>query len=378
MNISHRPLTSRASLMMLLLASLLVALGACGEDAADQEEGTLGAGESCQSSNQCQSGLLCLGTVCRDPNDAGNNDTNNDTNNTPNNTPNNNPNNEPNNQPNNDPNNNPNNDPNNNPNNEPNNDPNNNPNNDPNNMPPDRPGELTGGISVFEVNISANALFNIRRGNAGAAFVEPTTEEPPLDTFGDCNLVNVTQNAPEPFGYSAGNITVDVGGNVLELMPSTGGNGSVTYTAPLGENNENIFAPNDTITVAASGNAVAAFEGSLNAPAEHTLTAPAADSSVSAQEDLTLSWSGSGSGLDVAVTISPMDNFFGFLDGVGLNCSPSSDTGQLTIPAAAMARLTGPKLAVVVVKVVNENVEVGNDSIVINATYASGNIVNLR
>ena len=94
--------------------------------------------------------------------------------------------------------------------------------------------------------------------------------------------------------------------------------------------------------------------------------------------DLTLNWTGGGSNSDVVVTISPMDDFFMPKNGRGLSCTPASDTGSLTIPAAAMAELAGPKLAIVVIKANTALQDVNGDEIALNATYAAGNIVNLR
>ncbi len=234
-------------------------------------------------------------------------------------------------------------------------------------------------MSLFEVNITANFLVSIRRGNIGAAFVEPEPEDPPIRSFGECDLINVSQGGPEAFGYSAGDISVAINGQSHVLTPMDGGGGSTVYPTAFGEENEDAYRPGAAIMVSATGGHVGAFMGSLTAPQEHILSTPPADAMVSGTGDLALRWTGDGSGSQVAVAISPLDAGFNFLDGRGLNCVPGGgDSGTLVVPAAAMRELQADKLAIVVIKVNNVALDVDGDDIVLNTTYAAGNVVNLR
>jgi hypothetical protein len=81
---------------------------------------------------------------------------------------------------------------------------------------------------------------------------------------------------------------------------------------------------------------------------------------------------------EVLLSIAPLNNSYGFVEGTGLQCQLEGDPGSLTIPAEAMARLSGPKLLVLVTKVQNVNFEAGEDSFVLNTTLANGNIVDYQ
>jgi len=356
-----------------LLLALLLSIGGC----ADEEQATpstgAAAGESCQTGSDCQTGLLCVGLVCRDPNAAnnGNNGNNGGSNNGSSN----------------------------------NNGSNNGDSdagatnngvadtgddvaNNGNNGEPDvvddggnnatRPAHLSGGISLFEVHVTTGNVLapEIHRGNAGAAFVEPTNDPAPaLDT---CVVFQSSSNTPPgPMGYDAGSISVTGGRNTVTLTPANGGGGSVTYSAGLDEANENVFEASTNLTVSAAGGAhIPAFQGTLTTPAEHRVTQPAPDSTQPDAIDVV--WTNSGSSQSVLINVIPLDNFYHQVNGPGLNCALSSDSGSFTIPASATSQMSSARAAVSVIKAQNTDLTVGPDSLILNATYSHGVVIKLQ
>ena len=238
--------------------------------------------------------------------------------------------------------------------------------------------ELTGGVSIFEAKISAGILFTLNRGNVGAAFVEPGSDPPPIQTVGACDVINVSaDSAGGPFGYDAGSISVMGTSRPVTLTPNAGGSGSVTYTSNLSEDNQDIYNPNASITISAAGGAdIPAFNGTITSHGEHEMTSPAPDASVSG--DTNIAWSPAQSGNDVLVSVVPLNAVFSPIDGPGLSCAVPSDSGSFTIPAAAMDALQGPRLAITVIKVVNQSVQAGSNTVVLNVTYAHGSVVTLN
>ncbi|MEO1268623.1 MAG: hypothetical protein AAFX99_11025 [Myxococcota bacterium] len=240
-----------------------------------------------------------------------------------------------------------------------------------------RPAELTGGVSIFEVKISAGLLFSLNRGNAGAAFVVPGSEEPPLQTIGACDVIQSSTNPTEPFGYDAGTILIEGTSRTVNLTSSEGGGGSFAYSANLSEDNQDIFNPNTSVTITASGGThIGAFNGSVTTPGEHDMSSPAADARISG--DTTVTWSPAQSGLEVIINAVPLDFAFQPIDGPGLNCILPSDSGSFTIPAAAIDALSGPRIALSVIKIANQTVTVGPDTLILNVTYADGNVVTVN
>jgi hypothetical protein len=358
----HKPSLSRLTCGALLLA----ALGACGDPEPEGDAATAGLGESCASS-ACEAGLLCIARTCRDPNEAPPDDMGGQ------------------------------------------------PDADPDDMgaddtgaddmappddmgapdqggpdqgedaappedmapdmvDPDRPAALTGGVSVFEARIKANALITIRRGNAGAAFVAPTQEEEPLERFGDCALTAFDPNAQSSArGYDAGVITVTAGNREAVLTPATQG-ASTVYRSSLPESNEELFGNDQPIMISAGGGRhVGAFVGSLTSPREHSVISPAADSTIPAGA-LTVTWTPGETQAEVAITLSPMNQAYAPVAGMSLTCT-TTDTGSLEIPAEAMTRLNAERIALVVIKVLNREVQVGDDTLYLNLTSASGNVL---
>lgn len=238
--------------------------------------------------------------------------------------------------------------------------------------------ELTGGVSIFEAKVSAGILFTLNRGNVGAAFVEPGSDPPPIQTVGACDVINVSADSTGgPFGYDAGSISVMGTSRPVTLTPNAGGSGSVTYTSNLSEDNQDIYNPNASITISAAGGAdIPAFNGTITSPGEHEMTSPAPDASVSG--DTNIAWSPAQSGNDVLVSVVPLNAVFSPIDGPGLSCAVPSDSGSFTIPAAAMDALQGPRLAITVIKVVNQSVQAGSNTVVLNVTYAHGSVVTLN
>lgn len=364
---------TRALLAAALLPILL--LTACGEDESEETPaGGAAVGEACQAAADCSTGLLCIGLICRDPNDTPSNNTNN-----PNNNQNNNTNNVNNNT----------------------NSVNNNTNNpedagDNNPLPdaaedtsaeddaasgedvaPDapaveRPDTLTGGVSIFEAHVRANNLLQIHRGNAGAAFVPPGAEENP--TLDACATFQATTSTPPTPGYSAGEITVTGGSRTIVLTPSNAAAGSILYSANLDEDNEDAYGNGATLTISAAGSDhIPAFSGSVVAPGDHNVTAPAPDSAFSGA--INVAWSGSGSDASVVINMIPLNAAFTPINGLGINCPLSADSGSFAIPAELTSQLTAPRYALSVIRVRNTTVTVGPDTFILNATYSSGVIV---
>jgi hypothetical protein len=368
---------------------LLASLGwwaACGEDS-EAEPQKAGEGEACARADACAPGLFCFSRVCTDPDNApqNNSDNNGDDNNGDDNA-------DPNNSGNNDPDNN---DPDNSDNNDPNNssDPNNS--NNPNNNAPDLPDEdvpdedapdedastpdtpaegVSGGVSLFELQIQVNAFLTIKRANLGAAFVPPAELPPPDETLGGCAIGSFSGLDTDPVvGFDAGNVEVNIDGRAITLAPRAQGGGTL-YNPGLPEDNEELFAPGDAISITAQGGAqVGAFSVALQAPQSHALQAPAVDATVG-DEDLQVRWTRPNDAPQVVVTVSPIGNDFMPTAGPSISCT-TDDAGSFTVPAAAMSRLTSPRAAVTVVKVYNQEVEVQGQTLTMNVTTAAGRLV---
>ncbi len=354
------------------LICLLLSTVACGDSEEAQDPGLmLGEGEACEAPSDCASGLLCLGRVCRDPNNTPDMTDSDDVEDT----------------------------------------------DQGQDMPDedqgspdlpedmgaedtgpvdmgmedtgqgedtgspdmpeadmgDRPEALTGGVSIFEARIKANDIINLRRGNVGAAFVVPTDEPAPVATFGDCDLVQFDPDPPSQVGYNAGPITITAGARNILLTPGQSG-GSTTYTSSLPENNEDVFAPGATLMINGGGGPhVGPFVGSVTAPQDHAITTPDADDTVPAGA-LDVAWTAPDSGAEIALTLSPMNDRFELVPGMGLTCT-TTDTGAFTIPADAMARLDADRIALVVIKVLNRELNVDGDTIYLNLTSATGHVI---
>ena len=243
-----------------------------------------------------------------------------------------------------------------------------------------RPELLVGGVSLFEAHLKANFFIQIRRGNAGAAFVEPQPDGEIVEEIGACDLVDVnTGSAPPPFGYNAGPISLS---NEFEeaasLTPEEQEGGSFVYASSADVDNDTLFAPGSTVRVRGEGgNHVRRIRGEITTPEAHEVIVPVADSTVT-RDALEVVWSRGGSDHEVVVNVSPLNNSYAPVNGPGLTCVIEGDPGTLTIPAEAMARLQGPRLAITVIKLINQDVDAGEDTFVLNATYAAGNFVLLQ
>lgn len=241
-----------------------------------------------------------------------------------------------------------------------------------------RPEVLTGGISLVESTIEVIPFFvAIRRGSAVAAFVEPSEDPPPLDTFGACDALTFDADAQNnPFGYDAGELTLSDGVDTVTLSPQTGEDDSVTYTNGLPEDNDILFPPGSEITIQGSGGRhIRPINGVITTPDAHTVTSPGADSTIGAGP-LEVAWTGAGSQAQVIMTLTPHNNAYQFIDGVALSCVIDGDPGAFTVPAEAIAAMGAPqRIGIAVIKLVNTEVQAGDDTFLINATYAGGNMV---
>ncbi len=240
-----------------------------------------------------------------------------------------------------------------------------------------RPETLTGGVTLFESTIQAIPFFlAIRRGNVAAAFVEPSPEDPPGEMIGNCTVGTFsTEEAPPEFGYDAGEITLSDGQVTATLSPLTGMDDGISYESSVAEDNDLLFVPDSQVTItAAGGRHIRPFSATIDTPAEHQVTSPVADATVGAGA-LPVTWSGANSGATVILTVTPHNDAYAFINGPSLTCTIEGDPGQFTIPAEAIARLNAPRLGISVIKLINTEVTAGDDTFIINATFAGGNMV---
>lgn len=248
-----------------------------------------------------------------------------------------------------------------------------------------RPEQLEGGVVLYEANIRVNFVIGPRLADIRAAFVEPEEGiEPEVpEQIGPCQITQVTtEEEAEPFGYDAGDIEVLVGERApATLRPDLREDGAWIYGSPFADSQvavDDVFDPMDEISIRSRGGRhIRGFEASLGAPEDHQVLSPAPAESIGGGA-LTVTWSGAMSQQEVLLSIAPLNNSYGFVAGTGLQCQLEGDPGELTIPAEAMARLSGPKLLVLVTKVQNVHFEAGEDSFVLNTTLANGNIVDYQ
>ncbi|MBH23106.1 MAG: hypothetical protein CMH57_01345 [Myxococcales bacterium] len=240
-----------------------------------------------------------------------------------------------------------------------------------------RPDFIQGGVSLVDAYVVANFLIRLNVGNVGAAFVETPEEVEPVMTFGACDVVNVTTTDEEQgFGYDAGDITVEAGNyDPVTLTPMRGEDDSTTYNTGYPEDHDDSFPPNADVRITTLGGPhMRGFVGTVRTPGEHTVSRPAADSTVSA-EALTVAWSGGGATDVIQVTVNPFGNDYMPRSGVGLLCELEEDNGTFTIPAEAMAQMNAPRLGISVIKSNTVELARETESIFLNATYIASNLV---
>lgn len=175
-------------------------------------------------------------------------------------------------------------------------------------------------------SFSANAIF---RGNFGAAV--PVTGCPGTQVGSCCFVPRGGSSCPFPGTVSAGNITLSKGGTQIAQLTFANGYDDDTSTTPA-----LTWQPGDTLAVSAAGSAgaVAAFSGSVVAPAPLTGVTPAVTGNVTIPKasDFVIHWTpGSGT-----ATVQL------FLEDVGLNgiaCNVPVTAGSLTVSSSLIANL---------------------------------------
>jgi hypothetical protein len=241
-----------------------------------------------------------------------------------------------------------------------------------------RPDLLEGGIVVYEAAVHQIRNFIvIRRGNGGAAFVEPGEAVAPNPVVAGCEVVSVGgESTPLPPGYDAGVIRVTTDTEEFTLTPEEGDNG-FSYVSSLDAMYDDVVGSGGMIQVtSAGGRHTRGFDAMIMAPADYLLNDPAPDDSVDRGSDLNLAWSPSGTDFDTVVAVTPLTETFGAVQGSGLSCPAGSDGGSFVIPAAAMAEVTGgARLAVTVIKVKTVEFDAGDDTFVLSVTTVVGNFV---
>ena len=236
-----------------------------------------------------------------------------------------------------------------------------------------------GSISVLELRIPAD---NSQDNGAVAAHFANTswpTGPTPTETFGDCYLapVDTTGTAFQPSGPSlnAGTITVQAGRQYV-LAP-TNASGGVTYQ-PVTE--REVFSGGSTISVTGSGGEdVPAFSGSVQAPADPVVSSPNPSAGAdwgSRSTPLSVAWDGPNSGTaTIIISLIPISvGMFGsttLLEGNGITCITTNDTGSFSIPSDVLSRFqvgNGINTALSVIRLEEVSIHDGAAEIVLNAS----------
>ena len=237
---------------------------------------------------------------------------------------------------------------------------------------------LTGSVTVFESRSSVAADLNL--GSITAAFREGRApEETPVGTFGDCKVYATSAGAALPAATTsldAGSIAVAVGATnyTLTLGPSADGN---VYTSSAPSSQNEFFSGGETITVSSAGGAdLAAFSGTITAPADPVITAPAWSAPFGGSprnSDLRVSWNGSGASMVVVALLNVNVNPAGPAGGNAVTCV-FPDTGSGTIPSAALSLMSstsffgGTLTAMTVIRIAENKLDVNGSEVSLNAS----------
>lgn len=240
------------------------------------------------------------------------------------------------------------------------------------------PRFITGSVTVFESRSAVTADLNL--GSVTAAFREGRApEETPVATFGDCKVYATAAGASLPAAtpsLDAGTIAVAVGATnyTLTLGPSADGN---IYTSSAPSSQNEFFSGGETISYSAPGGAdVPAFSGTVTAPAEPTITAPAWSAPFGGSprsSDLQVSWSGRGGTSVVVALLNVNLNPAGPAGGNAVTCV-FPDTGSGTIPSGALQQMAstsffgGTLTAMTVIRIVENKLDVNGSEISLNAS----------
>ena len=245
---------------------------------------------------------------------------------------------------------------------------------------PDPNRLVEGGVLIYEVRSSGNTV-NI--GNAGAAFNDPNPISP-VATYGACRITTNSPESPQS-GLDAGTIEISgTSAGSVTLTPSAEGEG-VTYISSLSEDSAEVMAPGDRIQIiAAGGSGVAAFSGEATAPEDIQLTNDyfTFGSQVPMTSDLVINWTGSGGDI-IVISVIPSDLMSGdpVIGASSITCEVP-DTGQFSIPQAAMGHLPsvpliGQSCIVSIIRANNTELTVGPAAVILSATAAFGGMTSV-
>ena len=164
-------------------------------------------------------------------------------------------------------------------------------------------------------------------GNAYATFHRPVACEREF-SIGPCR---VTKNCADDIGdgryFSAGAITFTPTTEPVTLSPFSDGSYRVHAS------DQTLFAPGDTVAIAAEGDEVPALANELVAPASTIVTSRIGLSPIDRTQDLELTWTGATTG-EVFVAVSGGASIV-----TGFDCRLPAGLGHGTIPAAVLAQM---------------------------------------
>jgi hypothetical protein len=241
-----------------------------------------------------------------------------------------------------------------------------------------------GGVAIFEIR--APGVSQIDSGGVAAGFgaIRQTMNAAPIASLGPCDVLVVdTGPAPAPAAtWDAGNIEVRSGTESFALvLGSVDGVQQYISNAPA-ERIEYFTAGQALSFVADGGAQIPAFQGSLIAPADPVITAPAwevcaIDPSCPKHprsSPLDLVWSGATGTGEVLVSLLPIKLIDQKpADGNSLLCVVP-DTGSFQVPAEALGYLPEQRFldathtALTVARLVSDTFQAEASSITINVT----------
>lgn len=223
------------------------------------------------------------------------------------------------------------------------------------------------------------------RAGVTAEFQRGASDPPPA--YGTCAVLSFDPARPSPAPASLDAGTISVTGTsrpvTLTWSPALPG-GGVGYASDLPEETERILGAPGTVATATGtgGRDVPAFTASVATPLSVSVDAPpdAPFGAVSRSEPLLVRWN-AADGETTIVSLNVIDGSYKPAAGDALVCTLLGDSGQFTVPAAAMARLpTGPSYRVVVgvTRARTATVRVGTAEVSLTVTASAGVVPSLR
>lgn len=165
-----------------------------------------------------------------------------------------------------------------------------------------------------------------------------------------------------PAAVSAGAITITGAAQPIMLMPAA----DKTYNTYMVATP--LFAGGETITFAAAGGDVPAFDKTITAPTKTTITAPAEPPSsspylaIARASDFTVSWTGGGSGQVQIVLSSPQGD-------LRLFCRFDASAGTGKVPSGALLKLPSGTGSFAMASIAQTVHEAGDWAVDVSAYY---------